>query len=196
MQPDTETLAIRSQLSPFKVGAIQQLIADGDADLGKKTAPYFAIILVLFLLAFLGYFVTALVALVVCRLQIDSRIRTRLCTCNHCISLSCSPAYSASVVAHAALLVPHTHFLARATLTLQLDATAMDAECAEETYIWLYVFIVLVLPTIVGVLIGELPNCFARHNCSEKSSSGVPSSCAQTDGVMSAHTQTRTHAQG
>ena len=36
----------------------------------------------------------------------------------------------------------------------------MDAECAEETYIWLYVFIVLVLPTIVGVLIGELPNCF------------------------------------
>jgi len=103
---------------------------------------------------------------------------------------------SASVVAHAALLVPHTHFLARATLTLQLDATAMDAECAEETYIWLYVFIVLVLPTIVGVLIGELPNCFARHNCSEKSSSCVPSSCAQTDGVMSAHTQTRTHAQG
>ena len=92
MQPDTETLAIRSQLSPFKVGAIQQLIADGDADLGKKTAPYFAIILVLFLLAFLGYFVTALVALVVCRLQIDSRIRTRLCTCNHCISRSCSPA--------------------------------------------------------------------------------------------------------
>ena len=57
-----------SQLSPFKVGAIQQLIADGNADLGKKTAPYFATILVLFLLAFLGYFVTALVALVVCRL--------------------------------------------------------------------------------------------------------------------------------
>ena len=89
MQPDTETHAIRFQLSPFKVGAIQQLIADGDADLGKKTAPYFAIILVLFLLAFLGYFVTALVALVVCRMQIDSKIRTRLCTCNHCISRSC-----------------------------------------------------------------------------------------------------------
>ena len=37
----------------------------GDEELGKATAPYFAVVLVLFLLAFLGYFVTALVALVV-----------------------------------------------------------------------------------------------------------------------------------
>jgi hypothetical protein len=38
----------------------------------------------------------------------------------------------------------------------QLDATAMDAECAEEAYVWLYVFIVLVVPTIVGVLCGAM----------------------------------------
>jgi hypothetical protein len=40
--------------------------------------------------------------------------------------------------------------------TIQLDATAMDAECAEEAYVWLYVFIVLVVPTIVGVLCGAM----------------------------------------
>ena len=32
----------------------------------------------------------------------------------------------------------------------------MDAECAEEAYVWLYVFIVLVVPTIVGVLCGAM----------------------------------------
>ena len=85
-----------SQLSPFKIGAIQQLIADGDADLGKKTAPYFAIILVLFLLAFLGYFVTALVALVVCRMQIDSKFAP-----------GCAPVITVShFLAHLRILLP------------------------------------------------------------------------------------------
>ncbi len=32
----------------------------------------------------------------------------------------------------------------------------MDAECAEEAYVWLYVLIVLVVPTIVGVLCGAM----------------------------------------
>lgn len=93
-----EKLSPIEQLSPFKVGQIQKLIADGDEEMGKKTAPYFALVLVVFLLAFVGYFVTALVALV-------------------------------------------------------LDAEAMDDECAEETYLWLYVFTVLALPTIVGFLL-------------------------------------------
>jgi len=87
------------QLSPMKVGQIQKLIADGDEEMGKRAAPYFAILLVFFLLAFVGYFVTALVALV-------------------------------------------------------LDAKAMDDECAEETYVWLYVFVVLLLPTVLGVIVG------------------------------------------
>merc|ERR1712205_232496 len=77
------------QLSPFKVGQIQKLIADiaesaGNSELGGQIAPYFAIAQVLFLILFVAYFVIGVVALAV-------------------------------------------------------DAEAMDAPCAEDSWIWLYV---------------------------------------------------------
>jgi len=91
-------LAPVEQLSPFKVGQVLKLISDADAQLGKTLAPAFAVVQVLFLLGFVGYFVVALVALV-------------------------------------------------------LDAGAMDEVCAEQTWVWLYVLIVLVVPTAIGFVL-------------------------------------------
>jgi len=93
-----EKLSPVEHLSPFKVGQIQQLIADRDEEMGKFCAPYFAVVIVVFLLAFVGYVVTALVALV-------------------------------------------------------LDARAMDCACAQESYLWLYVLMVLVVPTLLGLVV-------------------------------------------
>jgi len=36
---------------------------------------------------------------------------------------------------------------------LNLDVQAMDEECAEETWVWIYVFIVLAVPTIIGSIL-------------------------------------------
>ena len=93
------TLSPVEQMSPFRIGQIQKLVADSNEELGLKTAPCFAITQVFFLLGFVGYFVAGLVALV-------------------------------------------------------LDAAAMDEECAAESWIWLYVLLVLVIPTSLGFVIG------------------------------------------
>jgi len=82
-----------------QVGQIQKLVTDADEDLGKTLAAYFAILQVFLMVAFVGYFVVALVALV-------------------------------------------------------LDADAMDAQCAAQSWVWLYVLLVLVVPTIVGFVMG------------------------------------------
>jgi hypothetical protein len=92
------------QLSPFKVGQIQKLIADiaesaGNSELGGQIAPYFAIAQVIFLILFVAYFVIGVVSLAV-------------------------------------------------------DAEAMDAPCAEDSWIWLYVLLVIVIPTSIGFIIG------------------------------------------
>jgi len=91
------------QLSPFKVGQIQKLIAQiaesaGNKELGNQIAPYFAIAQVLFLLLFVAYFVVGVVALAV-------------------------------------------------------DAEAMDAECAADSWIWLYALLVIVIPTSLGFVL-------------------------------------------
>ena len=82
-----------------QVGQIQKLVTDADEELGKTLVPYFAMLQVFFMLAFVVYFVVALVALV-------------------------------------------------------LDAEAMDAQCAAQSWVWLYVLLVLVVPTIVGFVMG------------------------------------------
>jgi len=92
------------QLSPFKVGQVQKLIADiaesaGNSTLGEQIAPYFAVAQVIFLLLFVAYFVIGVVALAV-------------------------------------------------------DAEAMDCPCAEESWIWLYVLLVIVIPTSMGFILG------------------------------------------
>jgi hypothetical protein len=92
-------LAPIEQISPVRPGQIQKLISDADEGWGRSLAPAFATAQIFFLLAFVGYFVVALVALV-------------------------------------------------------LDAQAMDDSCAEETWIWLYVLLVLVLPTTLGFVVG------------------------------------------
>jgi len=91
------------QLSPFKVGQIQKLIADiaesaGNTELGAQIAPYFAVAQVLFLLLFVAYFVIGVVALAV-------------------------------------------------------DAEAMDCPCAEDSWIWLYSLLVIVIPTSLGFIL-------------------------------------------
>jgi hypothetical protein len=51
------------EMSPFKVGQIQKLISDINEQAGTVVAPFFIVLQVLFLLAFVGYMVVAIVAL-------------------------------------------------------------------------------------------------------------------------------------
>lgn len=51
------------EMSPFKVGQIQKLISDINEQAGTAVAPFFIVLQVLFLLAFVGYMVVAIVAL-------------------------------------------------------------------------------------------------------------------------------------
>ena len=39
-------------------------------------------------------------------------------------------------------------------VSLAVDAEAMDCPCAEESWIWLYVLLVIVIPTSLGFIIG------------------------------------------
>mmetsp|Transcript_33632 Transcript_33632/g.79381 ORF Transcript_33632/g.79381 Transcript_33632/m.79381 type:complete len:240 (-) Transcript_33632:184-903(-) len=87
------------EISPFKLGQIQKLIEDINKDVGTAVAPAFAVGQVLFLLAFTGYFVWAIVV---------------LC----------------------------------------LDSGAMDCDCAEDSWIWLYGLLALVIPTALGTIMG------------------------------------------
>jgi len=87
------------EVSPFKLGQIQILISDINKEAGEWVAPYFAIGMVFFLMAFAAYFVLAIIALV-------------------------------------------------------LDFEAMDAACAEDSWVWLYVLLVVVIPTSLGFVMG------------------------------------------
>ena len=60
----SEVLAPAEEIAPFKLGAIKALISDIDRDAGLFVAPAFAVGQVLFLVAFVGYLVTAITALV------------------------------------------------------------------------------------------------------------------------------------
>jgi len=92
-------LAPLEEISPFKLGQIQILISDINKEAGEWVAPYFAIGMVFFLMAFTGYFVMAIIALV-------------------------------------------------------LDFEAMDAACAADSWVWLYVLLVVVIPTSLGFVMG------------------------------------------
>merc|ERR1712216_78709 len=61
----SRVLAPAEELSPFKLGQIQKLIADINADAGLWVAPYFVTGQILFLVAFALYLVTAILAIVV-----------------------------------------------------------------------------------------------------------------------------------
>lgn len=87
------------EMSPFKVGQIQKLISDINEQAGTVVAPFFIVLQVLFLLAFVGYLVVAIVA---------------LC----------------------------------------LDWEAMGCDCAEDSWIWLYVLLALAIPTTFGFIMG------------------------------------------
>ena len=59
------------EMSPFKVGQIQKLISDVNEAAGTAVAPFFIVLQVLFLLAFVAYMVIAIVALFVDWLAMD-----------------------------------------------------------------------------------------------------------------------------
>ena len=46
-------------------------------------------------------------------------------------------------------------------VSLAVDAEAMDAECAEDSLVWLYVLLVIVIPTSMGFVLSlvEVPSC-------------------------------------
>jgi hypothetical protein len=110
-------LSFVEEISPFKVGQIQQLIANASKDslpeLGNQIAPYFAVAQIIFLLMFVAYFTLGVVALI------------------------------------------HDH-------------EAMDCECAEDSWIWLYALLVVVIPTSLGVVIGFIKGAMAAADLDEK----------------------------
>jgi len=87
------------EISPFKVGQIQKLISDVSEQAGTMLAPAFIVLQVLFLVAFVGYLVVAIVALCV-------------------------------------------------------DFGAMSVPCAEDSWVWLYVLLIVVIPTSLGFVMG------------------------------------------
>jgi len=110
-------LSYVEEISPFKVGQIQKLIADVSKDalpeLGGQIAPYFAIVQIIFLMLFLAYFVLGVVSVAV-------------------------------------------------------DFEAMDCECAEDSWVWLYVLLVLVIPTSMGVVMGFVKGAMAAADLEAK----------------------------
>jgi hypothetical protein len=60
----SEVLSPAEELAPLKLGAIKAVISDMNKDVGLFVAPAFVVGQVLFLLAFVGYLVTAIVALI------------------------------------------------------------------------------------------------------------------------------------
>ena len=106
--------------------------------MGKAAAPFFAIGLVVFLLAFVGYMICALVALV-----FDVQVfffPSGLCRLHDL----CAGGMEFTV---------HGLYIKNKDSFLNLDVQAMDEECAEETWVWIYVFIVLAVPTIIGSIL-------------------------------------------
>ena len=67
-------LAPVEELSPFKLGQIQELVGAVSKDVGDAIAPYFAVGIVLFLLAFVAYVTVAIIALV-----LDSKAIADVC---------------------------------------------------------------------------------------------------------------------
>lgn len=51
-------------------------------------------------------------------------------------------------------LVLFVAYFVLGVVSLAVDAEAMDAPCAEDSWIWLYVLLVIVIPTSVGFIIG------------------------------------------
>ena len=100
------------EMSPFKVGQIQKLIADVNEQAGTAVAPFFIVLQVLFLLAFVGYLVVAIVA-------------------------------------------------------LALDWEAMDCDCASDSWVWLYVLLVVVIPTSYGFVMGLIKTGLALADVKE-----------------------------
>jgi len=92
-------LAPVEEISPFKLSQVQELIAKIHKETGDAVAPYFAFSIVFFLLAFTGYVVMAVLALV-------------------------------------------------------LDFKAMDADCAADSWVWLFVLLAVVIPTSLGFVMG------------------------------------------
>jgi hypothetical protein len=110
-------LSYVEEISPFKVGQIQKLIADVSKDalpeLGGQIAPYFAVVQIIFLMLFLAYFVLGVVSIAV-------------------------------------------------------DFDAMDCACAEDSWIWLYVLLVIVIPTSMGVVMGFIKGAMAAADLESK----------------------------
>jgi len=107
------------ELSPFKLAQIQELIHQISKDAGDLVAPYFAIAIVFFLLAFCGYLALAIVSLV-------------------------------------------------------LDFEAIDAACAADSWVWLYVLLAVVIPTSLGFVMGVVKAALLAADLKERVGWEVP----------------------
>eukprot|EP00802_Teleaulax_amphioxeia_P003187 Tamp_03190.p1 GENE.Tamp_03190~~Tamp_03190.p1 ORF type:complete len:519 (-),score=155.49 Tamp_03190:2303-3757(-) len=113
-------LAPVEEVSPFKLGDIQQLIKKIHSDTGDAVAPYFAFGMVFFLIAFCCYLALAIVSLV-------------------------------------------------------LDFQAMDAACAADSWVWLYVLLAVVIPTSLGFVMGVVKAALIAADLKERFGWEVPS---------------------
>jgi len=102
-------LAPVEELSPFKLGQIQDLIGTINKDVGDALAPAFAVAIVFFLMGFIAYVTLGILALV-------------------------------------------------------LDRGAMWDSCAEDYWIWMYVLLVLAIPTALGLVMGIVKTALNAAN--------------------------------
>jgi len=57
-------------------------------------------------------------------------------------------------IAQVIFLILFVVYFVIGVVSLAVDAEAMDAPCAEDSWIWLYVLLVIVIPTSIGFIIG------------------------------------------
>mmetsp|Transcript_82649 Transcript_82649/g.134009 ORF Transcript_82649/g.134009 Transcript_82649/m.134009 type:complete len:512 (-) Transcript_82649:271-1806(-) len=107
------------ELSPFKLGQVQELIGQIHKETGDLVAPYFAVAIVFFLLLFCAYLAGAIVALV-------------------------------------------------------LDFAAMDAACAADSWVWLYVLLAVVIPTSLGFVMGVVKAALIAADLKERVGWEIP----------------------
>jgi hypothetical protein len=107
------------ELSPFKLGQIQILIKDINAEAGEAVAPYFAVGMVFFLMLFVAYIVLAIVSIAV-------------------------------------------------------DFDAMDCPCAEDSWVWLYVLLAVVIPTSLGFVMGMVKTGLALADLKKNAGFEIP----------------------
>jgi len=71
-----------------------------------------------------------------------------------------------------------------AVVSLGVDFAAMDAECAEDSWVWLYVLLAVVIPTSLGFVMGLVKTALVWADLKAKIGWEVPDICLSLPGPL------------